>query len=88
MDKINMISRGENIAGDSNDARKTYAHQALHVDSIAKVLEDEDPIIFTPEDQGGVLLPHDNPLMIFTVIAKHLVDRILVDNGGSVNFLY
>ena len=58
------------------------------VDSMAKVLEDEDPIIFTHGDQGGVLLPHDDPLMIFAVITKHPVERILVDNGSFVNLLY
>ena len=52
MDRIYVISGGENLAGDSSSAQKAYAHQALHVDSVARVQEDEDPIIFTPKDQG------------------------------------
>ena len=40
------------------------------------------------EDQGDVLLPHDDPLVISAVIAKHPIERILVDNGSSVNLLY
>ena len=67
---------------------RSYAHQALHVDSVARVEEDEDSIIFTPENQRDVLLPHDDPLVIFAVIAKHLIERILVDSGSSVNLLY
>ena len=88
MDRIHVISGGENLAGDSSSARKVYARQALHVDSVARVQEDEYPIIFTPEDQGNVLLPHDDPLVISAIIAKHLIKRILVDSGSSVNLLY
>lgn len=87
MDKINVISGGENMVGDSNATQKTYAHLMLHMDSLEKVLEDEDPIIFTPRDQGDVLLPHDDPLVISAIIAKHLVERIFVDNGSSMNLL-
>ena len=88
MDRIHVISGGENLAGDSSTARKAYARQALYVDSVARIQEDEDPIIFTPEDQGDVLLHHDDPLVVSATIAKHPIKRILVDSGSSVNLLY
>ena len=88
MDRIHVILGGENLVGDSSSARKAYVRQALHVDSVARVQEDEDPIIFMPEDQGDVILPHDNPLVISAIIAKHPIERILVDSGSSVNLLY
>jgi len=53
-----------------------------------KMQENEDPIVFMPKDQRDVLLPHDDPLVILAIIAKHPVERVLVDNGSSVNLLY
>ena len=55
---------------------------------MAKVQENENPIIFIAEDQGDMLHPHDDPLVIPTVIAKHPIKKILVDSGSSVNMLY
>src|SRR5262249_33357662 len=47
-----------------------------------------EPIIFSEQDQGEVLFPHDDPLVISAVVAKSLVARILVDNGSSMNLMY
>ena len=88
MERIDVISRGENLVSNSSSARKAYKHQALHVDSVAKVQEDKDPIIFTPKDQGDVLLPHDDPSVISTIIVKHPIERLLVDSRSSINLLY
>ena len=74
--------------GDLSSALKAYDRQTLHMDSVARVQEDEDPIIFMPKDQGDVLLPHDDPLVISAIIAKHPIERILVDSRSSVNLLY
>ena len=46
---------------------------------------DEEPIVFTPADKGDIVVPHDDPLVIYAVVAKHPVSRILVDNKSSVN---
>ena len=56
MERIHVISRGENIAGDSLAAKKAYARQALHVDLVTQVEENEDPIIFTPKDTARKML--------------------------------
>jgi len=53
-----------------------------------EVRENEEPITFTPADRGDIILPHDNPMVISTVIAKHPINRILVDSGSSVNLIY
>ena len=88
MEIIHKILGGKNIVEDSLAARKAYAHQALQVDSIARVKKDEDPIIFTLKDQGDVLISHDDSLVISIVIAKHPIERILMDKGSSINLLY
>ena len=63
-----MILCRENITRDSSVASKACVRQALHKDSVAQVEEDEDPIIFTLEDQEVVLVPHDDPMVISTII--------------------
>jgi len=87
-ERIHIISRGETIAKDSLLTRRAYARQALHVDSVAHVENDEEPITFTPMDQGDILMPHDDPLVMSTMIAKHPIKRILVDSGNSINLIY
>lgn len=85
---IHVISGGETMAGSTSSSKKSYAREAYQVNSVMRVSLNEEPITFTPEDQGDVLGPHDDPLVITAVIAKHLVSRILVDNGSSVNLIY
>lgn len=53
-----------------------------------KVRQNEEPIMFIPDDRRDVIILHDNPMVISTVIAKHPIGRILVDSGGSVNLIY
>ncbi|XP_052185282.1 uncharacterized protein LOC127796919 [Diospyros lotus] len=53
-----------------------------------EVREEEEPITFTPADRGDIILPHNDPMVISAVIAKHPISRILVDSGSSVNLIY
>ena len=53
-----------------------------------EVRDDEEPITFTPLDRGDIILPHDDPMVITTVVAKLTISRILVDSGSSVNLIY
>ena len=76
------------MAGDSSTSRKAYAREAYQVNSIGKLEGDEQPIIFTPEDRGDIRLPHDDPMVISAIMAKHPIERILVDSGSSVNLIY
>ena len=58
------------------------------MNSIIKVQENEKPIACTPGDKGDVIMPHDNPIVIFAMIAKHPIERILINNNGLVNPIY
>ena len=53
-----------------------------------EVRENEEPIKFTPTNRGDVIIPHNDPMVISAVITKHLIGRILVDSGSSVNLIY
>ncbi|XP_052170472.1 uncharacterized protein LOC127786825 [Diospyros lotus] len=85
---IHVISGGETLAGDTSSSRKAYARQAYQVNSVMETREDEEPITFTPADRGDIILPHDDPMVISAIVAKHPVSRILVDSGSSVNLIY
>lgn len=45
------------------------------------------PITFSDEDHHGILLPHDDALVITTNIDINTVKKILIDNKSSVNIL-
>ena len=40
---------------------------------------------FTPEDRKGVTFPHEDALIIFTVIFNCRVHQVLVNDGSAVN---
>ena len=46
------------------------------------------PINFTNDDLRGLHLPHDDALVISTVITNFNVQRILVNNGSSADILF
>ena len=43
---------------------------------------------FHSKGQGDVIMPHDNPIFISDVIAKHPIEQILTNNDSSVNLIY
>jgi hypothetical protein len=46
-----------------------------------------EPITFTPTDGRGIEYPHEYALVISTVMERHKVHRILVDNDSLVNIM-
>lgn len=43
---------------------------------------------FTEEDANGVHFPYNDALVVEAVVGNHIVCRILVDNGSSIDILY
>ena len=43
---------------------------------------------FSEEDARGVVMPHDDALVVTMIVANHAIHRILVDNGSSADILY
>ncbi|CAL8174803.1 unnamed protein product [Prunus armeniaca] len=46
------------------------------------------PITFCEEEERGVILPHDDPIIIRTDISNFDVGCILVDTGSSVSVMF
>jgi hypothetical protein len=54
-----------------------------------KVAKIESVVLsFSKEDTRGVVMPHDDALVVTVTIANHSIHRILVDNGSSADILY
>ncbi|CAL9026173.1 unnamed protein product [Prunus brigantina] len=82
---ISTISGGPTLAGTSNNSikhyvRSTYAHQVP--------ITFWAPITFCEEEERGVILPHDDPIIIRADISNFDVGRILVDTGSSVSVMF
>ena len=52
-----------------------------------KTLGTRPPITFSDEDLVGVLLPHDDALVVTLGIAHYDVRRILINNGSNKCYL-
>ena len=53
-----------------------------------KILKSTPTLIFSEEDAAGIQHPHDDLLVISTMIAKYNIHRILIDNGSSTDVIF
>jgi ribonuclease HI len=92
--EIHTIFGGITGGGESNSARKAYARsmQGQEVYSLhrpTKAAKTESVVLsFSEEDARGVVMPHDDALVVTLTVANHGIHRILVDNGSSTDILY
>ncbi|XP_042453943.1 uncharacterized protein LOC122038318 [Zingiber officinale] len=86
--EIGMISRGP-TNGDSGRARKSHARR-LEVHTVGCSQEQASgPVIsFGSIDLEGLELPHDDALIIKSIIANSRVAQVFVDTGSLVNILF
>ncbi|KAM1172304.1 hypothetical protein ACFX2G_022902 [Malus domestica] len=66
-------------------------HQVFHVEDIRRGKYQKpnwDPICFYPEEERGIIYPHNDPLIVKAHIANFEVRQILVDMGASVNIMF
>ncbi|KAM1589580.1 hypothetical protein ACFX10_028455 [Malus domestica] len=97
MNMIYSISGGTPISKSSNRTMKNNeralrsGHQVFHVEDIrgGKYQKpNRDPICFYPEEERGIIYPHNDPLIVEAHIANFEVRRILLDTGASVNIMF
>ncbi|KAM1625003.1 hypothetical protein ACFX2K_023134 [Malus domestica] len=85
------ISKSSNMAMKNNERALRSGHQVFHVENIrgGKYQKPNwDPICFYPEEERGIIYPHNDPLIMEAHIANFEVRRILVDTGASVNIMF
>ncbi|KAM1873695.1 hypothetical protein ACFX13_007501 [Malus domestica] len=67
------------------------SHQVFHVEDIrgGKYQKPKwDLICFYPEEERGIIYPHNDSLIVEAHIANFEVRRILVDKWASVNIMF
>ncbi|KAM1854043.1 hypothetical protein ACFX14_009923 [Malus domestica] len=85
------ISESSNRAMKNNERALRPGHQVFHVEDIrgGKYQKpNRDPICFYPEEERGIIYPHNDLLIVKAHIANFEVRRILVDMGASVNIMF
>ncbi|KAM2529728.1 hypothetical protein PS1_027671 [Malus domestica] len=66
-------------------------HQVFHVEDIKGGKYQKlnwDPICFYPEEERGIIYPHNDPLIVEAHITNFEVQQIMVDTGASVNIMF
>ena len=83
------------MAGDSNKARKNYGRYAmtgkevlLNLPAAKRAKVRQVPIMWTEDNEEGILYPHEDALVIKALVASTELRRILVDTGSSIDILF
>lgn len=86
---IDVILGGYSAGGASKKSKKAYVREVFRVDS-KKPKKNPSPVIsFSDDDYGErTIEDHQDALVITTKIGANTVQKILVDNGSSVDILY
>ena len=62
--------------------------EALEVQIVSKLPRLDTTITFSDLDMEGCQHPHDDPLVIKTIVTNKTIHRVLVDNESSVNIIF
>ena len=79
--------------GESSSARKAHLcsirlGKALEVQTVSKLHRLDTTITFSDFDMEGCQHPHDDPLVIKTIVANKTIHKVLVDNGSSADIIF
>ncbi|CAA0810386.1 Unknown protein, partial [Striga hermonthica] len=84
---IYMISGGP-TDGDSNNARKGHVRAMKRKREEVSITARMPVISFKAEDAEGVVLPHNDALVITAEVAGFDVKRVFIDTGSSVDVMF
>ncbi|CAA0834996.1 Unknown protein, partial [Striga hermonthica] len=84
---IYMISGGP-TDGDSNRARKEHARAVKRKREEVGIMARMPVINFKAEDAEGVVLPHNDALVITAEVAGFYVKRVFIDTESSVDVMF
>ncbi|XP_016437613.2 uncharacterized protein LOC107763639 [Nicotiana tabacum] len=84
---VNMISGGDEVNSVTYTAAKKVSKVTVtHRKRVRQALE-EDNITFDDVDANGVLIPHNDALVISLLVHDNNVEQVLIDPGSSINII-
>ena len=91
--EIHVISGGFAGGGESNSARKAHLRsirsgETFEVQTISKLPRLDTTKTFSGFDMEGCQHPHDNPLVIKSIVANKTIHQVFVDNGSSADIIF
>ncbi|CAA0830008.1 Unknown protein, partial [Striga hermonthica] len=84
---IYMISRGP-TDGDSNNARRGQVRAIKRKREEVSITARVPEISFRAEDAAGVVVPHNDALVITAEVAGFDVKRVFIDTGSAVDVMF
>ena len=91
--EIQVISGGFAGGGESSSTRKAHLRsiksaEIAEIQAVSKLSRLDTSITFSDSDLEGCQHPHDDPLVVRTVVANKTVHRVLIDNGSSTDIIF
>ena len=91
--EIQVISGGFAGGGESSSARKAHLHsirstKIAEIQAVPKLPWLDTSFTFSNSDLEGCQHPHDDSLVVRTVVANKTVHRVLIDNGSSADIVF
>ena len=91
--EIHVISGGFAGGGESSSARKAHLRniisgETLEVQTVSKLPRLDTTITFSDFDMESCQHPHDESLVIKTIVANKTIHRVLVDNRSSADIIF
>ena len=91
--EIQVISGGFAGGGESSSARKAHLRsirstEIAEIQAVSKLPRLDTSITFSDSDLEGCQHPHDDPLVVHTVVVNKTFHRVLIDNGSSADIIF
>ena len=91
--EIQVISGGFAGGGESISTRKAHLRnirstEIAKIQTVSKLSRLDTSITFSDSDLEGCQLPHDDPLVVWAVVANKTVHRVLIDNERSADIIF
>ena len=91
--EIKVISKGFAGGGESSQARKAHLRniesgETLEVQPVSKSPWLDTTITFSDSDMEGCQHPHDDHLVIRSIVVNKKMHRVLIDNGSLVDIIF
>ena len=91
--EIHMISGGFAGGRESSSTRKAHLRSIRsaamgEIQAVSKLPRVDTTITFSNSDLEGCQHPHDDLLVVLTIVANTTVHRVLIDNGSSADIIF